>query len=144
MLLLPPIPTEQTTSASHKEYSESGKKILVVEDFREIRASLALLLRKLGHDVYLASDGLEGWRAFRRRSFDLILTDIKMPGLGGDALIVRINRISPRTPVIVMIASEIDTGRMLLESGKAMFVLHKPFEASELTGFLDMIWKPLF
>jgi CheY-like chemotaxis protein len=139
MLFLPNIPADQRSAASDKIYSDSVKKILIIEDFIEIRLSLASLLRKLGHIVYLAHDGLEGWRMFRNQLFDLILTDIKMPCLFGDDLIERIKRFSPKTPVIVMTASEIDTCRMLAESGKVNFVLHKPFDVSDLLGLIELI-----
>lgn len=140
MLFLPPISADRLTVVDENPWSEAFRSILVVEDFEEIRASLAFLLRKKGYRVCTACDGLQGWRLFQRRSFDLVLTDILMPGLNGDVLAERIHRVSPQTPVIVMTAGEIDTGRTMLESGRAVGVLYKPFEARELAGILERLW----
>ena len=140
MLFLPTMPADRPSAAEGDLWREGARNILIVEDFDEIRESLAFVLRKKGYRVCPACDGSEGWRLFQVRSFDLVLTDILMPGLNGDVLAERIHRISPQTPVIVMTAGEIDTGRTLLESGRAAGVLYKPFEIQELTGFLERLW----
>jgi CheY-like chemotaxis protein len=140
MLFLPTIPADRPSGDDGDLWRERSRNILVVEDFDEIRESLAFLLRKKGYRVYPACDGREGWRMFQRRPFDLVLTDILMPGLNGDVLAKRIHRISPQIPVIVMTAGEIDTGRTLLESGTAVGVLYKPFETQALIGILERLW----
>lgn len=142
MLFFPPLTADQPAVVDEAPCREFARKILVVEDFGEIRDSLAFLLRNQGYAVYQACDGLEGWRMIQRQAFDLVLTDILMPCLNGDVLVERIHLHFPQIPVIVMTAGEIDTGRILLESGKIIGVLYKPFETGELTAVLERLWPP--
>lgn len=60
-----------------------GAKILLLDDDREIRWTLATVLRREGAQVVEATNGEEGLRFLMRQSFDLCVTDVCMPGLGG-------------------------------------------------------------
>ncbi len=78
------------------------KKILVTEDSPAVRAMLVNELQTLGCDVIEAADGLEGWEAFQKHSFDLVISDVEMPQMDGLALTMRIRQSErPDTPVIV-------------------------------------------
>jgi two-component system, sensor histidine kinase and response regulator len=71
---------------SHDGYAESGNRtlsILVAEDNRVNQRVVEGILRKAGHSVSLAADGLEALEAWRRRHFDLILMDVQMPRMDG-------------------------------------------------------------
>ena len=63
------------------------KRVLVVDDSREIRELERRLLAHRGYDVELAVDGIDAWNAIRTREFDLLLTDIEMPLIDGIELI---------------------------------------------------------
>jgi two-component system response regulator PilR (NtrC family) len=132
MLFLPNINPDDPPSTDERLYAGPAKQILIIEDFAEIRESLAFMMRKKGYAVCEAQDGLEGWLMCQRQAFDLILTDIRMPGLNGDALVEQVYAVCPKTPMVVMTASEIDTARILFESGKVAGVLLKPFEIAKL------------
>jgi DNA-binding NtrC family response regulator len=58
-------------------------RILIVEDDVTFRGLLATILEEAGHQVTLAGDGAEGLSKLRRETFDLVLSDLKMPKLGG-------------------------------------------------------------
>ena len=60
-----------------------GKRILIIEDEREIQDILKELLMDAGYEATAASDGLEGITLFQKRKFDLILLDIMMPKIDG-------------------------------------------------------------
>ncbi|MBL8898376.1 MAG: sigma-54-dependent Fis family transcriptional regulator, partial [Planctomycetes bacterium] len=78
-------------------------RILVVDDESAVRASLAeLLAERLGHEVVEARDGVEGLEALQRESFDLVLTDLLMPRLGGIELIQRALQRTPELPIVVI------------------------------------------
>jgi DNA-binding NtrC family response regulator len=77
-------------------------RLLVIDDEKNIREGLAESLQGDGYDVLCASDGDEGWKLFSRGDIDLIITDLKMPGISGDELLKRILSASPGFPVIIL------------------------------------------
>ncbi|MDF3078567.1 MAG: response regulator [Sphingobacteriaceae bacterium] len=110
-------------------------KILVVEDEALMLKALEFRLKKDGYDVYTAKDGLEGMEQINSQRFDLIITDIMMPYIGGLELLsnVRNNRETRDTPVIILSVMGIE--QIVLqgfELGADDFVT-KPFNLSELS-----------
>jgi CheY-like chemotaxis protein len=115
--------------------------ILVVDDEQAIRAALADTLAVLGYEVATASNGTEGLRLFLDNSFELVVTDVQMPGMDGWTLAQRIKEASPNTPVVLITGSEKD---MILKKAKGNSidsVLFKPFTLEDLQqtlqGLLD-------
>ena len=76
--------------------SPRGKTILVVEDEAQVASTLARLLAIDGHRVTTARDGLVALRKLREHEYDLILSDIKMPGLDGLGFYRELERLHPR------------------------------------------------
>ncbi|MEW6208791.1 MAG: ATP-binding protein [Acidobacteriota bacterium] len=76
--------------------------VLVVDDEVPIRALLANVLRARGHKVLMAEDGIAGLRAIEGSCFDLVITDISMPGLDGWTLVKEVRRRWPDTKVMVV------------------------------------------
>ena len=90
-------------------------RLLVAEDEKNIREGLADALRMDGHDVETAADGSEALKRFHKGDIDMVVTDLKMPGLSGRELLEKIQEESPGTPVIIL------TGHGTVESAvKAM------------------------
>jgi CheY-like chemotaxis protein len=79
-----------------------GLRILVVEDEENIRHFLAKALTQLGHAPRTAADAQEGLTAFSEERFDLVITDLGLPGISGEELARTIARKSPATPVILL------------------------------------------
>jgi two-component system, OmpR family, KDP operon response regulator KdpE len=105
--------------------------ILVVDDDPAIRESMARELRVSGYTVALASDGLEGVRAFETHAPDLVLTDLSMPRADGFELISAI-RPTSQTPIIVLSVRGSDADKIrALDLGADDFVT-KPFSVAEL------------
>jgi DNA-binding NtrC family response regulator len=77
-------------------------KLLVVDDEKNIRDGLATALRMDKYDVEVAADGNEGWKRFEKGDIDLVITDLKMPGMSGEELLKHIGTESPGIPVIVL------------------------------------------
>ncbi len=63
------------------------KSVLIAEDEKVLRESLAQLLTEEGYDVTMAADGQEAYDLAVNRSFDIVLTDIRMPRMDGAALL---------------------------------------------------------
>ena len=79
------------------------ESVLVVDDEALVRGYIATMLRDLGYTVFEAADGMEALRTVqkhREQSFDLLLTDMVMPQMGGRELGYRVGLLSPTTKVL--------------------------------------------
>ena len=77
-------------------------KILLIDDEEGIRKLLGISLRDAGYPVSIAIDGERGIELFQEESPEIVLTDIKMPGMDGMEVLRRIKAMSPDTEVIVI------------------------------------------
>ena len=77
-------------------------KILVIDDEQGIRDRLDTLLRRKGYDVVLAESGQKGLDLFRRERPDVVVLDLKMPGMDGLAVLRQVRSLNPKQPVIVL------------------------------------------
>jgi DNA-binding NtrC family response regulator len=111
-------------------------KILVIEDDGSTAASLQKVLRAEGYDVSVCARGDEGLERAQGQFHDVVLTDLRLPGLGGLELVGRLHGAKPKQPIILMTAH--GTTESAIEATKlgACDYLLKPFEADEL---LDMV-----
>ena len=79
-------------------------KILIVEDEKNTRDGLAQFLESLDFDVITAEDGNAGWKIYEQEKPDLVLSDIKMPGMDGVELLGKIKVANPNAFVILLTA----------------------------------------
>jgi DNA-binding NtrC family response regulator len=77
-------------------------RILIAEDEKNIREGLAAALELDGHEVATAADGNEAFKRFQKGDIDLVITDLRMPGLSGEELLEKLLAESPGTPVIIL------------------------------------------
>ena len=77
-------------------------KILVIDDEPGIRNLLDTLLRRKGYDVILAESGQKGLDLFRRERPDVIVLDLKMPGMDGLSVLQQVRSLDSKKPVIVL------------------------------------------
>ena len=77
-------------------------KILVIDDERSIRNTLKDILEYEKYEVDLAEDGNKGIEKVKNAEYDIILCDIKMPGLDGIEVLEHLNKIAPDTPVVMI------------------------------------------
>jgi DNA-binding NtrC family response regulator len=106
--------------------------VLVVDDEELYRRSLERILRRVGHTVSEARDATEALNAVSEQSFDLVLVDLRMPGLNGIELVRQIRDVNPDLPCIMVTGfgspeSSVDA----LRAG-AFWYLEKPFDQSNL------------
>ncbi len=86
------------------------ERILIVDDEEGLRRFLSILLTKEGYDVTAVRGGTEALEAFDRDPFDVVLSDIKMPGMSGIELLGAIRSRDPAVPVVMMTAyAAVDT-----------------------------------
>jgi len=107
-------------------------KILVVDDEQNLRGALKLLLELEGYNVETASNGLEGLDAIQKDSFDLIISDVRMPKMDGLEMLREIRKFNTLIPVILITAfASIDDVITAIQE-KAINYIKKPFENSEV------------
>jgi len=121
------------------------KKILVVDDEKDMVAVLSQRLKGAGYEVTSASDGEEALKAVKKERFDLILLDIIMPVMDGTqfAQILRENPKTKNIPILFITAlatKQKDAGYVITESN---IIFAKPFESKELLGKIDELVNEL-
>ena len=116
----------------------AGKaRILVVDDEANARTALAELLRDEGYQVETAADGFKALPKLADFSPDLVLTDLKMPGLDGMELMRRSRELDPERAVVMMTAfGAIETAVTAMREGAADY-LTKPLDMGELSLVLE-------
>src|SRR5690349_3933790 len=77
-------------------------KILLADDEEALRVLMGRQLRRAGHDVSLAEDGLAATELLLRETFDVVVSDMKMPRLDGMGLLQEAMRIAPDTEFIIL------------------------------------------
>src|SRR6185295_7406246 len=110
----------------------NGFRILVVDDEPAQREMIAGFLKKQSFEVSAAESGAKAIELFRQDSFDLILTDQKMPNLSGLDLLQAVRKINPETPVILMTAFGSIEAAVSAIKGGATDYLTKPLNLEEL------------
>ena len=111
-------------------------RILLIEDDLSASAAFEKVLRKAGYDVSAVARGEDALAVAARQSFDVVLTDFKLPGLSGLDLISRLRSTHPQLPVIMMTAhGSTETAIQATKLGACDYLL-KPFEVDEL---LDLV-----
>lgn len=134
-LSLPTLPTEvQETKII------TSANILIIDDEDFVRGAIQEILEDSGHFVVAASSGEEGLEKFKQESFDLIITDLGMPGLAGWEVIARAKAIKPNIPAILLTgwANQADV-KLAKESGVDL-ILAKPITSKDL---LTMVSKAI-
>lgn len=116
------------------EKRESGRavRILCVDDDVTICHLAAIVLTHAGYNVIMANDGCEAWKLLNSESFDLLLTDNKMPELSGEDLVFKVRQHGMDIPIILMsgqFAFSNSGENLLKEISK---VVKKPFYPPEL------------
>ena len=107
-------------------------RVLVVDDERSMREFLEILLKREGYQVKSAQNGLKAIEIFEHEPFDVVLTDLKMPGMTGIELLERVKARRPETEVIVFTAYQtIETAIDAMQKG-AFHYVSKPFKNEEL------------
>lgn len=123
---------------------EADRTVLVVEDEEFLRDGIVELLTMRGWEVYAVEDGQEAFDVFRRRPFEVVLTDLLMPRLDGMQLIRSLREIDPEIPLVVLTAfGTSDRLGDALRAGATDF-LHKPFDNDELAATLLKAWESRF
>lgn len=117
------------------------RKVLVVEDDRDIARLVELHLRDLGCEVHLSHDGAAGLEQALSKTYDLIILDLMLPGMEGLEVCRRLRAKPPYTPILMLTAKSSELDRVLgLEVGADDY-LTKPFSIRELVARVKALFR---
>lgn len=102
------------------------RQYLIADDNRALAENLAEIMRDQGDEVSIANDGADALRLIRGKKFDALLTDMRMPLMGGAALIKAIRGADPGLPVVVMTAYTDESDLVDARHSGVLAVLPKP------------------
>jgi len=106
-------------------------KVLIADDEKEVLNVIKDLLILEGHQVETANNGKEAVEIFSKKEFDLVFTDLGMPGMSGWEIADKIKKIK-NVPVILMTGWEIKNNEITLNDKKIDFLVSKPFKIAEI------------
>lgn len=121
-----------------------NKAILVVDDEKNIRFTVVHALKSEQFEVDAASSGVEGLQKFQSRSYDLLLVDLRMPGMTGIEMLREIRRESPELPPAVVITAY-GLASQLFEAASlgAIDCVKKPFSIQTIRSLVNDIFDRL-
>ena len=106
-----------------------GKRILLVDDESSVRGAFRMMLEIDEHTITEANNGAEALDLFTKGQFDLVITDFEMPVMKGNELAIRIKRLAPARPILMITAY----GKELGDSENPVdAILNKPFTFDDL------------
>ena len=112
------------------------QRILVVDDEASLLMTLVANLELEGFDVSEAKNAEQALAELRTREFDLVLSDIRMPGMSGVDLCRAIHKVRPELPVVLMTAFSVESVVRDAVNEGALLVLPKPFAIEHLVRIL--------
>ena len=122
----------------------SVKKILAIDDERDLCRIIKRYLESTGeYEVSTAFSGEEGVEKFKASRFDLVITDFKLPGMDGGAVLEAVLEIEPETPVILFSIYNDDCSTVT--SGvvaRAAGIVRKPFHYEQLLNAVEKALRP--
>ncbi len=112
-------------------------RILVADDDRAVRTALSVNLQKANYEVALASTSAEAVQLLRESSYDVLLTDVNMPGGSGMSLLAEVRTHWPETRVVIMTGfGSVQDAVTAMKAGASDYII-KPIERDELLVLLD-------
>ena len=116
-------------------------RVFIIDDDRDHAESVADLLEFKGYAVELAFSGEEGVQRFRERDFDIVMMDVRLPGMNGVETFFEFRKIRPDARVLMMTGFSVEELVAQAIDHGALGVLHKPFAIDDLLAKLEQV-KP--
>ena len=112
-------------------------RVLIIDDESAILDTLRILLKKRGFEPATAQGGKGGLDALKTSPPDIVLTDIRMPGVSGTDILEAARKLDPEMPVILMTAQATLQSAMQAVNEGAFYYIQKPFSNDELVAILQ-------
>ena len=125
-----------------KQYKDHSKVVLIVDDDDNIRQVLQGRFVAAGYEVVLAPSGEQAMEVMKSSRIDLVISDVKMPGMSGDNLLLEVQQRWSGLPVIILTAyGSIDHAVQAVHNGAVDYVT-KPFDGKELLKKVQEALQP--
>lgn len=120
---------------------EIKKRILLVDDERDALKVISAILSDDGYEVYTATNGVDALNLFEEHNINVVLADLKMPGMGGMELLHKVREMDANAAFIIMTAyGSVDSAVSALKEG-AIHYLIKPLNYDELDMVLERVFR---
>lgn len=123
-------------AAGSKAVSQRGPSLLVIDDEPDMLMMLSFVLSREGFVITTVHSGEEAVAAMSRGRYDLVLTDLRMPGMNGFETLRALKRVDPDLMVIVATGYATDHTEVECRQAGAFDLIHKPFDVLELRDLL--------
>jgi two-component system response regulator PilR (NtrC family) len=110
----------------------------VIDDEEDIRETMEMLLSSVGYTVSTAESGHAAVECAQREDFDLVITDLRMPGLSGVDTVAALRRIHPGLMVIVVSGYVSDECALRCREEGAFRIVNKPFHIKDLLDAISV------
>ncbi len=115
------------------------KRILLIEDESDVLEMLQEILAVEGHTAETAEDGEAGLACFQAAAFDIVFTDMNMPGMSGLAVAAEIKKINPRIPVVLMTGWDVGCDSSELQAKGIDLLIKKPFAITDILSAIERL-----
>ena len=136
------LPAQRTVLPPESTLAGRPLRALFVEDNADLRELIASILEEEGLDVVACASGEEAESAFTDNPFDLVVTDVSLPGMSGVQLVKRLLATAPSTWMVF--STGYPMGDSLGSFGSHVRCLPKPFETEELQALLEEVRTALY
>ena len=120
--------------------TSGGKKILIVDDEEKMRRVLEIMLQRMGFHIGVAENGEQALERLQQDSFDLVISDLRMPGLDGAALLDRLRQAGNAVPFIIVTAhGSIESAVAAMKRGASDYIL-RPFDIETIKLSIDRVF----
>ena len=114
-------------------------RILIVEDEEDVRQLLFEVLNENGHEIETASDGIQGIAMFKESNYDMVFTDLGMPGMTGWQVAQEVKKKNRKTPVALITGWIVQLKQGELKNRGVDFVVSKPFKINQILQLVQTI-----
>lgn len=119
----------------------TSAKIVLIEDDREISATIATVLQNAGYQVHTAPNGIEGRKLIESEQPELVITDMMMPRMGGFPVLEALKELDNPPKVIMITANEGSRHKAYAEMLGVSDYLRKPFAMDVLLETIERVLK---
>lgn len=124
------------------ECESMSQSILIVDDERQVISALRRMFMETDYQVYAAFSGEEGLSVLNQHSIDLVMSDMRMPGMDGVAFLTKVKELHPRTIRLMLSGySEEKAVFKALEQNVVRYYLFKPWNNDQLLGTIKALFK---